>query len=521
MRRVVRNGLALVAAFAVFTGAAAQPLPATPQPATSSELGGGGLGGQAKIPVTSGGTEVLGAEGAGTSSIAAAISLEHPVDPDSYVCGPGDVFELVFWGQQNFRIRIAIDLEGRTFISKVGYVVANGKSLTTVRNEIKNKVRKNYPGLMFDLMLVSPRTFVVHVVDNVKSPGGYVSNPLERVSSVISKAGGASGSRRRIQIKRDGKTLAADLVKYELSGDISQNPFVLDGDIISIPHADTVVTIDGAVRRPGTYELVGSKDVNELLELAGGLATSVAASLPARLIRRNAEQHLKFDNLSIFEKKLQNVQLIDGDKILVSSDDELQRSVFLLGAVVGADPLDAATTTKRLPYIDGDTVRSLIERAGGIKAPGDLKRSYISRPRANQRPELIAVDLDALLIRRDFKADQSIAIGDTIVVPQMRHSVLVEGAVARPGFYGFNPSFGLSEYVAQAGGRTRTAKDLDDAKLVEPDGKIRDAEGAHISPGDSILVPERNWTRSELVQLFFAGAGLLISTVALVYSVNR
>ena len=63
----------------------------------------------------------------------APISLEQPIDPDAYICGPGDMFELNFWGQQNFRLKIAVDLEGRTFISKVGFVTVAGKTLTAVR----------------------------------------------------------------------------------------------------------------------------------------------------------------------------------------------------------------------------------------------------------------------------------------------------------------------------------------------------------------------------------------------------
>src|ERR1700689_3642152 len=190
-----------------------------------------------KIPVTmSGNTEVLGAEPTAVTTAPPLISLEQPIDPDAYICGPGDVFELVFWGQQNFRLKIAADVEGRTFISKVGFVGVAGKTLTAVRTEIKKKVRGNYPGLQFELTLVTPRTFLVHVVDNVKSPGSYPAHAVERVSMVITRAGGVSnGSRRRISIRhRDGSAITADLVKYELTGDTALNPYLLDGDVVTV-----------------------------------------------------------------------------------------------------------------------------------------------------------------------------------------------------------------------------------------------------------------------------------------------
>src|SRR5690606_34147109 len=133
-----------------------------------------------------------------------------------------------------------------------------------------------------------------------------------------------------------------------------------------------------------------------------------------------------------------NRRLRDDDEIIVRSTQELQRSVLLIGAVAGADPLDQAATGKRLAFIEGDTVRSLLERAGGIQAPGDLHRSYISRPRRGKKPALIPIDLEALVVRRDFSADKPIFMGDTIVVPPMRRSILVEGAVARAGVYDYN-----------------------------------------------------------------------------------
>ena len=113
-------------------------------------------------------------------------------------------------------------------------------------------------------------------------------------------------------------------------------------------------------------------------------------------------------------------------------------------------------------------------------------------------------------------------MGDTIVVPPMRHSILVEGAVSRAGLYTYNPTFSVPEYLAMAGGRTRSARDLDEIKLVEPNGKTQAYRtGMRLNPGDAILVPERNFTRAEVVQLSIAGAGVVLSAVALGLAVSR
>ena len=499
--------------------------PASAQPVVDPLPAPAGAGGTTKIPVSGlNGTEVLKPEATGSSSSAPTLSIDEPINPDTYTCGPGDEFELNFWGQQNFRLRIAADLEGRAFISKVGFVQVSGKSLSAVRKEMNKKIRENYPGLHFELTLTRPRTFLVHLVDNVTKPGIYVAHPLERVSSVIARAGLlTSGSKRRIAVQhKSGRTTTADLVLYELTGDKSQNPYVLDGDVIKVPFAAVVVEIRGAVRRPGHYELVESKDLAELLRLADGFTSSVARSLPIRVVRRNEEHRPVFIDLKFDGAVAPNEPLRDGDAVHVRGAQDLDRTVLLIGAVVGADPLDAATTSKRLTYIEGDTVLSLLDRAGGIKAPGDLRRSYISRPRKDGSPELIPIDLEALLTRRDFSRDKSVAMGDTIVIPPMQYSVLVEGAVARAGLYPYNPQFGIPEYIAKAGGRTRTARDLSEALLIDRSGATQPyRKGTRLSPGDSILVPERTFTRPEIVQIVLASAGLILSGVAITLAATR
>ena len=513
MRALCPTLIALVATTSVVS---AQPLPDTrpsdPSVATDPKI-------QVALPA---GGDVLGSE-RGAASPPPPLSIEHPIDPETYICGAGDVFDLEFWGVQNFHLLLTIDLEGRAFIPKVGFVTVAAKTLSAVRTSMKSKVRAIYPGLTFDIMLVSPRSFVVHVVGNIKQPGAYVSRALDRVSTVIARAGVTIGSRRRIAITHhDGTSSAADLVRYELVGDVTYNPFLLDGDLLSVPFASPVVTISGAVRRPGQYELVASKDLAELLELGGGFTSSVSRTLPLRLLRRNARQHQAVTELQFAGDTAPNALLQDDDQIIVRGSEEFERTVLILGAVVGAAPFDPATTSRRVPFVDGDTVLSLIERSGGIKAPGDLRRSYISRPRPDQTVELIAVDLEALLVRRDFSADRPVKMDDTIVVPPIQFSVLVEGAVVHAGLYNYNPTFGVSEYIARAGGRTRTAREVDEIQLIDTDGHTHPFRvGIRPAPGDAILVPERNYSRTEIAQLILAGAGLVISGIAVTIAATR
>ncbi|HYR49304.1 MAG TPA: SLBB domain-containing protein [Candidatus Eisenbacteria bacterium] len=468
-------------------------------------------------------TEVLQAERPVINPYAApTLALEEPLDPSKYICGRGDVFELNFWGRQNFKLRVTVDLEGRTFISKVGYVDIVGKTLSQARTIVQKAVLRYFPGLNFDLSLAEPRTFLVHVVENIPHPGIYTARPVERASVVIARAGGIVGnaSKRKISIRhRDGTTAVVDLLLYNLTGDTQYNPYLADGDLIRVPFEDVSVNVDGAVKRPGHYELVHGKDLGELIDLAGGLTSTATRQLPIKLVRRNdKERAQQIDVAYPADAGLPQFALQVDDAIHVPTISELQRSVLLIGAIAGASTTDQATSLKRLPFVEKDTVRTLLDRTGGVNAEADLKEGYIQHQDGNRT----AVDLEALLVQRDFSADRPVQMGDSVVVPYKRRSILVEGAVFRPSQYPFNPKLNLIDYVANAGGPTRFAQEKEEIRLITPTGEMRAfAPDLKVNPGDTIVVPERNFSRSEIVALVMAGVGLALSAATLAVAFKK
>jgi protein involved in polysaccharide export with SLBB domain len=450
----------------------------------------------------------------------AVIPLEEPINPDLYTCGRGDTFELNFWGQQNFRLRVSVDMEGRTFISKVGYVEIVGKSLSEARRIIKKAVARFYPGLNFDLSLVSPRTFLLHVIGYVSNPGLITANPLERVGTVLPRAGSNNGSHRRIEIKhRNGKTEIADLVMYDLTGDSKYNPFVTDGDVITVPFPELTASISGPVRRAGRYELIATKDLAELFTLADGFTTSLTRTLALRIVRRDKQEHEVEISLPFpAGRGLPNAPLTENDRVFVPSSDELQQSIIIVGPVAGASAADEVTATRRITYFGGATVRSVIERTGGVGASADLKSAYLRHYNGSITP----VDLNALLVLRDFSADKPVSVADTIVIPQKRLSVLVEGAVMRPGPYPYNPRFNINEYVGIAGGANRNAQTFSNYRVVSPTGVTKKAsQTPKLDAGDTLVVPERAFSRGEVVQLVIGGVGLALSAVTVAIIVAR
>jgi len=475
-----------------------------------------------------------------------ATPVDEPVDPARYILGPNDVLELHFWGVENFRTRVTVDLEGRGFVPKVGYLVLQGKTLSEGQQMLRDSVARFFPKLGFGVTLVEPRTFLVQVVDDVERPGSYPARAIERVATLITRAGGfgPNASRRRIEVKRrDGTIVKADLLLYAITGDVKHNPYVLDGDAIRVPFQSLVASIGGAVNRPGRYELVGTSDLAELVEVAGGLTPGATTGLPVQVVRRAPEERLKrlsFDFAP--EGKLPAVAMVREDSVWIPSFTELQQSVTVTGALAGVAPTagvagtttalatggasassasnatsDDGGATRRLPFAQGDTVRSLLERVGGVGPLADLQGSYILR-----NNQAVPVDLYALVMLRDLKADRPVELGDTLVVPFKRPNVLIEGAVFKPGPYPYNPTFGVAQYLALAGGPNRFAQSTDNVYLVTPTGEMKEfTPDLKVEPGASLVVPERNFSRSEVVAIILAGAGLLLSAAAIFVTLRK
>jgi protein involved in polysaccharide export with SLBB domain len=187
------------------------------------------------------------------------------------------------------------------------------------------------------------------------------------------------------------------------------------------------------------------------------------------------------------------------------------------GGVARGTPAEEASSTRRLPFVQGDSVRTLLERVGGVGPLADLTGSYILRSGRS-----LPVDLHALVMLRDLKADRGIELGDTLVIPFTRRSILVEGAVFAPGPYPYNPSYGIQQYLSLAGGLNRFAKPLSDVRLVTPDGQMKEyAPELRVEPGSSLVVPERNFSRAELVQIALGIASVLVSGVAVVLAARK
>ena len=98
------------------------------------------------------------AEAVGLQALQLRAHLRVGTDAGGAVDLAGDGLELRFWGIENFRLRVQVDLEGRAFVPKVGYLTLKEKTLAEAEKMMRASVAKYFPKLDFGLTLVEPRT---------------------------------------------------------------------------------------------------------------------------------------------------------------------------------------------------------------------------------------------------------------------------------------------------------------------------------------------------------------------------
>jgi dTDP-glucose 4,6-dehydratase len=508
MRRTRGLTLALVLALAMpVVAATADPPPGLSVP---------GQQGQESPPTPSSPNPAQSAPsamGLGTTGIVTA-----PVDPETYVVGPGDLFQLTLSGRVSRTENLAVGPEGDLLIPGSGPVRISGLTLTAARTKLLRWLGEEFRGVRLDLQLARVRLMRVYLTGDVRNPGPAQVAATSRLSEALPADVLAAGaSRRNVEVRRrDGTRTIGDLDLFNRTGRYDLNPFLQDGDIIHVPAAVEFVTIFGGVPHGMQFELGPADSLRTLLDLAGGPLPSAQAEHCLLLRWRTPSQaeSLWFDLADVYAGKT-NPPLRDGDHAYVFST---ARFHFLEHATIFGEVESPGV----YPLMTGQTrLSDLIRAAHGFLARADLStirvfrgnRAVESDPEFERliklsRGEMTDSEYEILRSmlaarREDFRVDWFrlerapeldilLQGGDVIRVDPLIASVRVEGEVRRPGIVGFEPRRTVEEYVRLAGGYSERAAHGKVRVTRSVTGQsLRARDVPEVSPGDLIWVPER------------------------------
>jgi protein involved in polysaccharide export with SLBB domain len=409
------------------------------------------------------------------------IPMDLPAGPD-YVVGPGDGLTIDLWGGISRRISRIVDREGRVSLPEVGPVLVSGKSLADVQVNLQQILRTQFRDVSADVSLGRLRTIRVYEVGDVVNPGAYDISSLSTPLNALFNAGGPTprGSLRIVKHYRGNELLQVvdvyDLLLHGVKGNLER---LENGDTVLVPPIGAQVVVDGMVRRPAIYELNDEKNLESVLELAGGLLPSAALRHieVERTVAHEKKTMLSFDipeadvgNSLEVTKRLASFEVHDGDRIRVFPIAPYnQDAIYLEGHVIrqgrysfrdGMRVTDVIGSYKDLLPEPASTYAEIIrlnapdfhptvesfDLAGALAIPG-------------QAPLLHPLDTIRVFSRFDFENPPTVSVW---------------GDVRAPGTYRTSGQIRLTDAVHQAGGLAPDAQ-TSDAQVFRylPDGKMR------------------------------------------------
>ena len=377
-------------------------------------------------------------------------------------------------------------------------------------------------------------------------------------------------SLRDITLKRaSGETLHLDLLKFRLTGDFKNNPYLKNDDVLIFPEADLdrdFFSVSGAVNNPGKFPFVDGDKLSDALLLAQGVNQAYENVTKAAIYRLsyNGEQMNR-----IVADINSDYPLQRGDRIEVLADETQRKEfqVMILGEVKrpGSVPITKGNTTIReaLEYaggftslasldraklVRGTSIRFILEKQFGLNLekqskylndyPNPILYEYekdkmMRMSTLTEKDTLFfsideqvrqmlnesSVDFDSVMNPNSSVGNLKLRDGDILIIPQKLNTVYVYGQVANPGNIHFIDGKDYSYYINKAGGLGELANS-GEIVIIKGDSRewipVKDKK-INIQPGDFIYIPKNpNYSFDYYVSKIGTYLGIIGSTATII-----
>lgn len=327
------------------------------------------------------------------------------------------------------------------------------------------------------------------------------------------------------------KKLVKDLVKSMRSQAASDKPA-------------RIVSITGSVKFPGEYPLAGKMTAKELIAAAGGLTES-AYSINAEMTRASID----LDGQQVFSRislAIEGGLLVGGASLnvpLQPHDQIYIRKVPNWNDKEYVEIVGEVNFPGTYPILPGDSIKKLVDRAGGANEYADISAAVFTRDALRKREEeqiarlkrsleadlarmkaeslqtklpnqdkekigadllgeisvvkpigRLVVDLPSIL-KGGEENDIELVKGDRLVIPRKSYEITVVGEVQFPASHVYRNNFGVFDYIEISGGLSPKANE-EYIYVISSNGEVKPvrkklflADNIGMKPGDTVVVP--------------------------------
>ncbi|MEJ7691780.1 SLBB domain-containing protein [Daejeonella sp.] len=304
----------------------------------------------------------------------------------------------------------------------------------------------------------------IEIVGEVKRPGIFELLNNESFVDLLKFSGGFTENayQARVKVLKNTETerKIADITSNLYNSYIPQtgDKYFVDKVLDRFVNR---VSINGAVFRPGQYELQPGLSLSQLISKAEGLKEDafMQRGYITRLQADGQVQLIPFNVADIVNKKVQDVPLTREDVIHISSIFDLREEYKV---AIGGEVRSPGS----YPFAEKMTLEALILIAGGFNESSSPKRIEVSRRVKNSNQSTGAAQT-AQVFQVDIARDLDFSTPQFLLEPfdivnirssvgyEIQREVKIEGEVLYPGSYTIaSKDEKLSDLVTRAGGLT-------------------------------------------------------------------
>ncbi|OQY35505.1 MAG: hypothetical protein B6241_00975 [Spirochaetaceae bacterium 4572_59] len=444
----------------------------------------------------------------GTSSERAAAAAVNP----NYPVTPGDTYSISYSMEDITRtIQVIVD---RNFLAQVpGFREFDVKDKTyyEFKAEVEDLFNSFYPGSVPVMTITNPGVFDILIKGEVQYSREAAAWSFERVSTLIDSVKTSYTSFRKIEIiSRNGDSRFVDIYKSLRTGDMSQNPYVSFGDTIILYPYEKQISLEGEVRRPGTYQLTEEETLSDVITYQGGGFTSIAQKQEVQIKRpynnSNNEGNTFYLNM---EDPETNMELMDMDIVTIAQKTSYLPVVHFQGAIGTSTEGTSVSSKVNVTITEGERLSSVARKMENqFTKVSDLTRAYIVRSDGSNIP----VNMEELLLSGRSSDDVILMDRDIIVVPFRQYFIYVTGSVMSPGAYPYIINKSWEYYISLAGGFNVDEHTGRKVKIYDVYGEKYKQKERILQPEDVVFAPRNHpmyW-----IGEYGTDVALIVSTLA-------
>ena len=377
---------------------------------------------------------------------------------------------------------------------------------------------------------------MVEVKGAVFRAGQYeLGKQITTVRSLIEAAGGltedaftARGVMYRLKDDRTLETQSVDIAGI-MSGSVADVP-LKNEDVLFIPTqteriSERIVTIQGEVLSPGTFQFAENETIEDLILRAGGLtdAASLSKVDVSRRIRDPKALTAGQEISKNYSFSLKDGFVVDGEKgFTLEPYDVVQvrrspgymepRTVRVDGEVTFdgqftlskknqrlSDMIAAAGGVTDQAYVRGARLERTMtdDEKARLKAVLEMARQNADDKDSVRIDQLatsdrftVGIDLEKALANPGGDYDIVVRDGDHLIVPEYNGTVKISGNVLFPNTVAYMAGENWKYYVNQAGGfgnRSKKSKTY----IIYQNGTVSQVGKGKVEPGCEIIVPRK------------------------------